>query len=180
VKDIFVVCVDGLKGFRRAVQTVYPKTSVQLCIVHLVRTSLNYVSWKERRLVARNLELIYRASGLEEAERQLANFARHWDKRYPSVSALWRRNWVRFVPLFRFSPEIRKIICTTNPLESLNMRLRDRIDMHVAFPNEEAAMKVIYLTLRNLNIKRTAVHGWKEALNHFSILWESRFPQNIL
>jgi putative transposase len=180
VKDIFIACVDDLQGFPRAIETVYPKTSVQLCIVHLVRASLNYVSWKERRLVAQDLKLIYRAASLEEAERQLADFALHWDKRYPSISALWRRNWLGVIPLFQFPPEIRKIICTTNAIESLNLRLRNAIRTRVAFLSEEAVLKVMYLASRNLAKKWTAVHGWKYALNSFSILWEARFPQNGL
>jgi putative transposase len=180
VKDIFIACVDDLKGLPRAIETVYPKTSVQLCIVHLVRASLNYVSWKDRRLVAQDLKLIYRAASLEEAEGQLADFARQWDKRYPSISALWRRNWLGVSPLFQFPPEIRKIICTTNAIESLNLRLRNAIKTRVAFLSEEAVLKVMYLASRNLAKKWTAVHGWKYALNSFSILWEARFPQNSL
>jgi putative transposase len=180
VKDIFIACVDDLKGFPRAIETVYPKTSVQLCIVHILRASLNYVSWKDRRLVAQDLKLIYRAASLEEAERQLADFAQRWDKRYPSISALWRRNWLGVSPLFQFPPEIRKIICTTNAIESLNQRLRNAIKTRVAFLSEEAVLKVVYLASRNLARKWTAVHGWKYALNSFSILWESRFPQNGL
>jgi putative transposase len=180
VKDIFIVCVDDLKDFPRAIETVYPKTSVQLCIVHMVRASLNYVSWKERRLVAQDLKLIYRAASLEEAERQLADFAQHWDKRYPSISALWRRNWQGVVPLFQFPLEIRKIIYTTNAIESLNLRLRNAVRTRVAFLSEDAVLKVMYLASRNLAKKWTAVHGWKYALNCFSVLWEARFPQNGL
>jgi len=180
VKDIFIACVDDLKGFPRAVETVYPKTTVQLCIVHLVRASLNYVSWKDRRLVAQDLKLIYRAANLEQAERQLADFAHQWDKRYPSISALWRRNWMGVVTFFQFPPEIRKIIYTTNAIELLNLRLRKATRTRPAFLSEEAVLKVMYLASRNLAKKWTAVHGWKYALNSFSILWESRFPQNGL
>jgi putative transposase len=180
VKDILIVCSDELKGFRQAVQTVCPRTSVQLCILHMVRASLNYVSWKERRAVARDLKLIYRAPDQEEAERQLVNFAQQWDERYPSVGALWRRQWSGVVPFFRLPLEIRKIIYTTNALESLNVRLGRTINRRSVFPSEESVLNAAYLALRNLNIKRIAVHGWKEALNHFSILWETRFPQNTL
>jgi putative transposase len=180
VKDIFIACMDDLNGFPRAIETVYPKTSVQLCVVHMVRASLNYVSWKERRLVARDLKLIYHAPSLEEAERQLADFAQQWDNRYPSISALWRRNWLGLIALFQFPPEIRKIIYTTNAIESLNLRLRKAIRTRVAFLSEEAVLKVMYLASRTLAKKWTAVHGWKYALNCFSILWEARFPQNGL
>jgi putative transposase len=180
VKDIFIACVDDLQGFPRAIERVYPKTSVQLCIVHLVRASLNLASWKERRRVAHDLKLIYRAASLKEAEEQLADFAQRWDKRYPSISALWRRNWLGVIPLFQFPPEIRKIICTTNAIESLNLRLRNAIRTRVAFLSEEAVLKAMYLASRNLATKWTAVHGWKYALNSFNILWEARFPQNGL
>lgn len=177
LKDIFIACVDGLKGFPQAIETVYPKTTVQLCIVHMVRASLNYVSWKERKRVAHDLKAIYRAATEEEAERQLAAFAAAWDRRYPSISALWRRNWQGVVPFFQFPPEIRKIIYTTNAIESLNMSLRKAIKTRGAFPSEEAALKVMYLALRNLAKKWNTVQGWKEALNRFGILWEARIPQ---
>jgi putative transposase len=177
LKDIFIACVDGLKGFPQAIETVYPKTTVQLCIVHMVRASLNYVGWKERKLVARDLKSIYRAAGLEQAERQLADFAQQWDPRYPSISALWRRNWLGIIPFFQFPPEIRKIIYTTNAIESLNMSLRKAIKTRGAFPSEEAALKVMYLALKNLARKWETVQDWRAALNRFAIVWEARFPQ---
>ena len=180
VRDIFIACVDELKGFPQAIETVYPRTSVQLCIVHLLRTSLNYVSWKERRLVTRDLKSIYRAASLEEAEQQLADFAQRWGERYPSLSALWRRNWLDVIRFFQFPPEIRKIIYTTNAVESLQLRLRKAVRTHVAFLSEEAVLKVMYLASRSLARKRTAVHGWKYAVNCFSLLWEARFPQKGL
>jgi putative transposase len=180
VNDIFIACVDDLKGFPRAIETVYPKTSVQLCIVHLLRASLNYVTWKERRLVTRDLKSIYRAASLEEAEQQLADFAQQWGERYPSISALWRRNWLDVIRFFQFPPEIRKIIYTTNAIESLHLSLRKALRTRVAFLNEEAVLKVMYLASRSLARKWTAVHGWKYALNCFNVLWEARFPQNGL
>jgi len=176
LKDIFIACVDGLKGFPQAIETVYPKTTVQLCIVHMVRASLNYVSWKERKPVAQDLKSIYRAATVEEAERQLAAFAAEWDRQYPSISALWRRNWQGVIPFFQFPPEIRKIVYTTNAIESLNMSLRKAIKTRGAFPSEDAALKVMYLALRNLARKWNAVQGWKEALNRFALVWEARFP----
>ena len=180
LKDIFIACVDGLKGFPQAIETVYPKTTVQLCMVHMVRASLNYVNWKERKRVAQDLKAIYRAATVEEAERQLAEFAAQWDQRYPSISALWRRNWQGVIPFFQFPPEIRKIVYTTNAIESLNMSLRKAIKTRGAFPSEDAALKVMYLALRNLARKWSAVRGWKEALNRFALLWEARFPQQCL
>jgi len=176
LKDIFIACVDGLKGFPQAIETVYPKTTVQLCIVHMVRASLNYVNWKERKRVAQDLKTIYRAATVEEAERQLAEFAAQWDKKYPSISALWRRNWQGVIPFFQFPPEVRKIVYTTNAIESLNMSLRKAIKTRGSFPSEDAALKVMYLALRNLARKWNAVQGWKEALNRFALVWEARFP----
>ena len=176
LKDIFIACVDGLKGFPQAIETVYPKTTVQLCMVHMVRASLNYVNWKERKRVAHDLKSIYRAATAEEAERQLAEFAAQWDQRYPSISALWRRNWPGVIPFFQFPPEIRRIVYTTNAIESLNMSLRKAIKTRGAFPSEEAALKVMYLALRNLARKWNLVQGWKEALNRFALVWEARFP----
>lgn len=176
LKDIFIACVDGLKGFPQAIETVYPKTTVQLCMVHMVRASLNYVNWKERKRAANDLKSIYRAATQEEAERQLAIFAAQWDRKCPSISALWRRNWQGIIPFFQFPPEIRKIVYTTNAIESLNMSLRKAIKTRGAFPSEDAALKVMYLALRNLAKKWKAVQGWKEALNRFALVWESRFP----
>src|SRR5216684_1671169 len=176
LKDIFIACVDGLKGFPQAIETVYPKTTVQLCIVHMTRASLNYVSWKERKEVAMDLKSIYRAVTGEEAERQLAAFEAKWNRKYPTISALWRRNWQGIVPFFQFSPEIRKIVYTTNAIESLNMSLRKAIKIRGPFPSEDAALKVMYLALRNLAGKWHSVQNWREALNCFAMLWEDRFP----
>ena len=177
LNDIFIACVDGLKGFPQAIETMYPKTTVQLCIVHMVRASLNYVNWKERKQVAADLKSIYRASTAEEAERQLELFAARWDPKYPTIGALWRRNWLGVIPFFQFPDEIRKIVYTTNAIESLNMSLRKAIKTRGAFPSEDAALKVMYLALRNLAAKWHTIQGWKEALQRFALLWEARFPQ---
>ena len=177
VEDIFIACVDGLKGFPQAIETVYPKTTVQLCIVHMVRASFNYVNWKERKQVAADLRSIYRAATAEEAERQLQQFAARWDARYPTIAAMWRRNWLGVIPFFQFPAEIRRIIYTTNIIESLNMSLRKAIKTRGAFPSEEAAMKVMYLALKNLARKWHTIMGWNDALNRFALLWEARFPQ---
>jgi putative transposase len=177
LKDIFIACVDGLKGFPQAIESVYPKTTVQLCIVHMVRASLNYVNWKELKPVAQDLKTIYCATTVEQAERQLADFAAQWDRRYPTISALWRRNWQGVITFFQFPPEIRKIVYTTNAIESLNMSLRKAIKVRGPFPSEDAALKVMYLALRNLSRKWHVVQGWKEAINRFAVLWEDRFPQ---
>jgi len=128
---------------------VYPRTEVQLCIVHLVRASLNYVNWKQRKQVAGDLRLIYQASTVLEAEMQRDEFAREWDAVYLMVSQIWRRNWERVIPFFAYPGEIRKVIYTTNPIESLNMSLRKIIKMRGSFPNDDAALKLLYLALRN-------------------------------
>jgi len=174
MKDVFIACVDGLKGFPEAIETVYPQAQVQLCIVHLVRASLNYVSWQHRKAVANDLKTVYRAATAEEAERALRDFAAKWDGKYPTIAALWQRNWLRVIPFFAFAPEIRKIIYTTNAVESLNMSLRKSLKTRGAFPSEEAALKVMYLALRKVIAKWKPPLHWKAALNRFTILWEDR------
>lgn len=177
VKDIFIACVDGLKGFPETIEAVYPKTEVQLCIVHLVRASLGYVSWKQRKAVASDLREIYQSATALDAEMKLDTFAKNWDTVCPMVSQVWRRNWERVTPFFAYPPEIRKVIYTTNAIESLNMSLRKIIKMRGSFPNDEAAFKLLYLALRNASKKWTMpVQNWREALNRFSILWPDRVP----
>jgi len=174
VKDIFIACVDGLKGFPQAIETLFPQAQVQTCIVHLVRASLNYVGWKERKQVAADLKAVYRAATAEEAEQRLTQFATKWDNRFASIAALWRRQWPQVIPFFAFPAEIRKVIYTTNAVESLNMSLRKALKPRMAFPNEEAALKVMYLALRNLIRKWEQVRDWKAALNCFTVLWQDR------
>lgn len=179
VKDIFIACVDGLKGFPQAIETVFPQAQVQLCIVHLVRASLNYVSWTERKRVAQDLKAIYRAATAEEAERQLSEFAAQWDGKYPTIAALWQRHWQRVIPFFAFPTEIRKVMYTTNAVESLNMSLRKALKTRGAFPSEEAALKVMYLALRNVIAKWKRPLQWKAALNRFTVLWEERIRMAV-
>src|SRR5215469_16041432 len=174
VKDIFIACVDGLKGFPQAIEAMFPQAQVQTCIVHLVRASLNYVGWKERKQVAADLKTVYRAATAEEAEQQLTQFAAKWDKRFASSAALWRRQWQQVIPFFAFPAEIRKVIYTTNAVESLNMSLRKALKLRMAFPSEEAALKVMYLALRNLIRKWDRSIHWKAVLNCFTLLWEDR------
>ena len=174
MKDVFIACVDGLKGFPEAIETVYPQAQVQLCIVHLVRASLNYVMWKESKAVAQDLKQIYRAATAEEAQQRLGEFAARWDGKYAPIAALWRRNWERVIPFFAFPAEIRHIMYTTNAVESLNMSLRKALKTRGAFPSEEAALKVMYLALRNVIKKWERPLHWKAALNRFTLLWEER------
>jgi putative transposase len=174
VKDVFIACVDGLKGFPEAIETVYPEAQVQLCLVHLTRASLNYVNWKERKLVAADLKQIYRAATVEQAEAELESFAGKWDGKYPTISRMWRRNWERVIPMFEYPAAIRRVIYTTNAIESLHMTLRKVIKNRGSFPSEEAAMKMLYLGLRNVAAKWKGIQHWKAALNHFTILWGDR------
>jgi putative transposase len=177
VQDIFIACVDGLKGFPEAIESVFPQTEVQLCIVHLVRHSLNYVGWKERKTVAADLKLIYGAATETEAEQQLEEFARKWDARFPTIAKSWRSNWARVVPFFAHPPEIRKVTYTTNAIESLNMSLRKVTKARSSFPNDEAVLKLLFLALRNLAKQWTMpLGGWKNALNRFAIIYEGRLP----
>jgi putative transposase len=176
VQDMFIACVDGLKGFPEAIERVFPEAQVQLCIVHLVRASLNYVNWKERKAVAADLRAVYRSATAEQAEQQLQEFAARWGAKYPTIAEIWRRHWNRVIPFFAFPSEIRKVIYTTNAVESLNMTLRKVIKTRGAFPSEEAARKLLYLALRNVSKKWHTIQSWKEALNRFTILWPHRMP----
>src|ERR1700726_440370 len=178
LQDIFIACVDGLKGFPEAIETVFPKTQVQLCIVHLLRASLNYVSWKQRKQVAADLKPVYRASTAEEAQLRLEEFAIKWDRPYPTIAQMWRRNWDHVTPFFAYPAEIRKVVYTTNAIESLNMSLRKVIKTRGSFPNQEAAMKLLYLALEHIAKKWTMpVQNWKAALQRFSILLGDRVPK---
>ena len=177
VQDIFIACVDGLKGFPEAIETVYPATQVQLCIVHMVRNSLRFVSWKQRKEVATDLKLIYQSSTAEQAEMELTAFETKWDKTHPTISQSWRRNWAQVIPFFAYPADIRKVIYTTNAIESLNMSLRKVTKNRGSFPNDEAMLKLLYLALRNIAKKWTLpIRDWKAAMNRFSILFEDRMP----
>jgi len=178
VTDIFIACVDGLTGFPEAIAAVFPQTEVQLCIVHQVRNSLNYVSWKHRKAVAADLRLIYTASTVEAAEQQLDAFATKWDAKYPTISQAWRRHWDHLKPFFAYPADIRKVIYTTNAVESLNMSLRKVIKTRGSFPTEEAALKLLYLGLTHIAKRWTRpVLDWKAALQRFAILHGDRVPQ---
>ena len=178
VQDIFVACIDGLKGFPEAIETVFPKTDVQLCIVHMVRHSLNYVSWKLRQEVADDLRTIYSATTVADAEQQLAKFTDKWGEDYPPIVQSWQRNWPRITPFFDYPAEIRKVIYTTNAIESLNMSLRKISKNRGSFPSDEALLKLFYLALNNISKKWTMpIRDWKSALNRFTIQFEDRMPQ---
>ena len=175
VQDIFIACVDGLKGFPEAIEAVYPHAAVQLCIVHMVRNSLNYVSWKMRAEVAADLKRIYTASTADEAEQRLGDFEDKWDDAYLPISQSWRRNWARIIPFFDYPQEIRKVIYTTNAIESVNMSLRKITKNRGSFPSDEALLKLFYLALRNISKKWTMpIRDWKAALTRFTIQFDDR------
>jgi putative transposase len=174
VKDVLIACIDGLKGFPQAIESVYPQTRIQLCIVHLVRASLNYVNWKERKQVAADLKAIYRAATEAQAVLELNDFIGKWGHKYQAIGKLWKEHWERIIPLFEFPAEVRRVIYTTNAVESLHMSLRKIIKTRGSFPSEEAAMKLLYLALRNVIAKWDTIQHWKQALNHFQMLWGER------
>lgn len=177
VKDILICCVDGLKGFPEAIESVFPRTIVQICIVHQIRNSLAFVSYQDRKQVAADLKLIYGAATVEEAQFQLELLAEKWDFRYPLIAKSWRANWLRIEPMFQFPAEIRRAIYTTNVIESLNMSLRKVTKTRAAFPTEEAAFKLLWLGLRNIEKKWTMpIQNWKQALQQFAIIFEGRLP----
>lgn len=175
VQDVLICCCDGLTGFPAAIEAVYPHAKVQLCIVHLIRQSLRYVSWKDRKALAADLKLVYGATTQDEAEIALTSFAEKWDAQYPTVSQVWLRHWENVIPFFGYPPEIRKVIYTTNAIESLNMTLRKVIKNKRVFPSDEAAFKQIYLSLQKISKKWTMpIRDWKPALARFTIEFEGR------
>ena len=178
VQDIFIACVDGLKGFPAAIEAVFPKTQVQICIVHMVRNSLTYVSYKQRKEIAGDLKMIYSSPTAAQAELELTAFEMKWNASHPSIGQSWRRNWEQITPFFAYPQDIRKVIYTTNAIESINMSLRKVTKNRGSFPNDEAMFKLLYLALRNIAKKWTMpIRDWKSAMNRFSILFEERMPR---
>ena len=177
VQDCFIACVDGLKGLPEAIEAVYPHTQVQLCIVHKLRNSFKYVPWKDRKAVAKDLRAVYAAATLEEAEQALDDFSKLWDAKYPAISPSWRSDWNRLTVFFDYTPEIRKVIYTTNAIESLNYSLRKMLKNRGAFPNDDSIIKILYLAINRVSKKWTMpIRNWKAALNQFVILFGDRVP----
>lgn len=175
VQDIFIACCDGLKGFPEAIEAVFPKTQVQLCIVHQIRHSLRYVNWKQRKVIAADLKRIYGAATLAEAELALAEFAEKWDDQHPTISLSWRNNWERLSVFFDYPPEIRKVIYTTNAIESLNASLRKITKTRRSFPTDDSVMKILYLALHQISKKWTMpIRDWKAAMSQFMIMYSDR------
>lgn len=178
LNDIFVACIDGLSGFADAIRAAYPHSSVQLCIVHLVRAALRYVSTEDSQLVAKDLKKIYQAATVLEAEGALEEFAQVWDAKYPTIAKQWRAKWADIVTLFDFPPPIRKAIYTTNAIESVNSVIRKFTRNRKIYPNEESALKLVFMAIREAAKKWTMpIHHWKQALNHFAVLYEDRMPR---
>jgi transposase-like protein len=179
VADILIAVTDGLKGMGEALGVVYPATTLQTCIVHLIRNSLDYVGWKERKALAAAIKPIYQAVSAEVAEAELGTFeAGPWGQKFPTVAASWRRAWTNVIPFFAFPPAVRRVIYTTNAIESVNARLRKIIKTRGHFPSDEAASKLIWLALRNITTDwGRPAHNWKEAMNQFAILYQDRFTR---
>ena len=178
LRDIFVDCIDGLAGFAEAIHTAYPQTSVQLCIVHLVRAALRYVSTQDSHAVVADLKKIYQAATVVEAEQALTAFAQAWDAKYPTIAKVWRAKWTDIITLFDYPPPIRKAIYTTNAIESVNSVIRKFTRNRKIYPNEDSALKIVYMAIREASRKWTMpIRHWKQALNYFAILFENRMPQ---
>jgi transposase-like protein len=180
VRDILIACVDGLKGFPDAINTAYPETRVQLCIVHMVRNSMKYVPWKDYKHVAADLKKIYQSATEEEALLALDRFSEAWDEKYPQISRSWRAHWQNLNTLFNYPEDIRKAIYTTNAIESLNSVIRKAIKKRKLFPTDDSAKKVIYLAIQDASKRWTMpIRNWKLALNRFMIEFEDRLVDYI-
>lgn len=177
LKDVLIACVDGLKGLPEAIESVYPDVEVQLCIVHMVRNSLKFVSYKDYKNVTADLKNIYQAITIEQAEEALSEFEEKWDKRYPMISKSWRSNWTRITTFFAYPDDIRKAIYTTNAIESVNNSIKKVTKTRNSFPNDEAAIKLMYMGLKNIMKKWTMpIRNWSLAIHQFSIRFEGRLP----
>jgi putative transposase len=181
VGDILIAVTDGLKGMPEALGAVYPATTLQTCIVHLIRNSLDYASWKDRKPLAAAIKPIYTAPSAEAALAELDAFEQGpWGQKFPTVVAAWRRAWDRVIPFFAFPPAVRRVIYTTNAIESINAQLRKIIKTRGHFPSDDAASKLIWLALRNITSEwGRAAHHWKEAMNQFAILYAERFTKTL-
>lgn len=179
LQDIFVACVDGLSGFPEAIRAAYPQATVQLCIVHLVRAALRYVSTQDSKAVIADLKKIYQAATVLEAEAALDDFAQAWDEKYPTIAKMWRAKWADIITLFDYPPSIRRAIYTTNAIESVNSVIRKFTRNRKIYPNEDSALKIVYMAIREAAKKWTKpIHHWKQALNHFAIMFEGRMPSS--
>lgn len=180
VNDLFLVCVDGLSGFPEAIQAAYPRAKVQLCIVHLVRAALKYVTSTDSHEVIADLKKIYQAASVLEAEQELENFSSKWDAKYPTISKQWRLKWPHIISMFELPAPIRKAVYTTNAIESVNSVIRKFTRNRKQYPNRDSALKLIYMAINEASKKWTKpIRNWKEALNHFAIMFEGRMPKEF-
>lgn len=178
LRDIFVACIDGLNGFAEAIHAAYPQAKVQLCIVHLVRAALRYVNTEDSKQVVKDLKKIYQAATVVEAEAALDEFAQAWDAKYPTIAKMWRAKWTDIITLFDFPAPIRKAIYTTNAIESVNSVIRKFTRNRKIYPNENSALKLVYMAISEASKKWTKpIQHWKQALNHFAIMFEDRMPE---
>jgi transposase-like protein len=179
LEDIFICCVDGLAGFPEAIRTAYPQARVQLCLVHLVRAALRYVATKDAKAVAADLKKIYTSPTVASAEKQLEEFAKVWDAKYPTISKQWQSKWTDIISMFDFPEEIRRAMYTTNAIESLNSAIRKFTKNRKQYPSEQSALKLVYMAIREASKRWTRpIKNWKQALNHFAILFPDRMPKD--
>jgi len=177
VSDILIAAVDGLTGFPDAIHAVFPETEVQLCMVHMVRNSVKYVPYKDRKAVTADLKEIYLAPSADAAETALERFAEKWDRKYPAISRSWKNRWTEVIPFMKFSPEIRRAIYTTNAIESVNYTLQRNLKTRQSFPNDDSAMKLIFMILRRISKRWTMpIRNWAEAIHQFSVIYGDRVP----
>jgi len=178
--DILIACIDGLPGFTEAIHAAYPEAKVQLCIVHLVRAALRYVSMQDSKAVVADLKKIYEAGTAIEAEQALDAFAQAWNAKYPTIAKMWRAKWANIITLFDYPPAIRRAIYTTNAIESVNSVIRKFTRNRKIYPNEESALKIVYMAIREASRRWTMpIRHWKQALNYFAILFEGRVPEDL-
>ena len=179
--DVLIAVVDGLRGFPEAIEAVFPQAQIQTCIVHLIRTSLNYVAWKDRKMLANALKAIYQAANAEAAEAALTEFEQGvWGRKCPPIALAWHRQWTQVIPFFAYPPAVRKIVYTTNAIESLHMQLRKIVKNRGHFPSDKAATKLLFLALRNITKDwMMPPRTWKEAANQFAILFGERFTASL-
>jgi putative transposase len=178
VNDILIAVVDGLKGFPEAITTVFPQTLVQTCIVHLIRNSLAFVTWKDRKTIMPSIRAVYQAENADMALIRLEEFEAEWGKRYPAIGQAWRRSWEHVIPFFAFAPPIRKMIFTTNCVEALNRSLRKIIKTRGSFPTDEAAFKLLYLAIKNAGVHWRRPIEWTAAMGQFAIQFGDRFASS--
>lgn len=181
LRDILIACCDGLSGRPEAITSVFPDTVVQTCVVHVIRNAMRFVSYQDRKKIVKSMRTIYTAPTVEAAELALKELDSEWGRQYPGVLDVWRRAWNEFIPFLDYPPELRRIVYTTNAIESINYQLRKITKTRGHFPSDEAAMKLLYLGLRNISSKRggasgTGTHGWKTALNTLAVLFPGRLP----